>query len=105
MPWALRYSQGKTRVLLRRSLGDILPPEVAARTDKSFFDDVNSKTYLAILENWRPDSNSDIWAFADKKRFEAFSARACVDKTRVRAAFRLAALGTWMNHFDLGCIV
>jgi hypothetical protein len=92
--------------LLRRSVSDLIPTEVAVRTDKSFFDEMNTRTYQGILKSWHVGDCADIWAFADRQRLEeVLLRRHSWDKNEVRAVFRLAALGAWMNHFELGCIL
>ena len=46
LPEAQRFAQGRSKAVIRRALADLLPPDVAARTDKAEF----SATFVDALE-------------------------------------------------------
>ncbi len=47
VPDTQRFADGKSKAVVRRALGDLLPPDVAARTDKAEF----SATFVDALES------------------------------------------------------
>jgi asparagine synthase (glutamine-hydrolysing) len=104
VPWSLRSQGGMSRVLIRRAVGDLLPREVAERRDKSRFIAPYADFFRKLIPDLSAQISPQMWEIVDRNRFQ----HAChsldhLSRESVQAVFRLAVLGSWMNHFTPGC--
>ena len=111
LPSSLNLSRGWNKLLLRQSLGDLLPKEIQWRRSKIGFETPQSEWIRSmlrpILAEWIDKPSDRLKEILDEKRFKKYGTNIILSRTlhkmdeRHFLLMRLFFLDRWMDRFDV----
>jgi len=102
VPFSMKLRDGKTKWILRESLGDILPEIIARRTDKMGFVTPEApwlREHLSELEPLLREAAARLSPWIDGERFLHWAAEQGAERDNYRQIWRVLCASEWIKVF------
>lgn len=104
VPLSIKYGEGRLRSHMREAMKGLIPENVRVRTGKSRFTIYGRNSIRRLLSQSEDflSSDSDIWLYVDKYKFEKARIELLADTVSQRAMFyvlRVISLSVWLDWF------